>query len=296
MKKFALLGAAGYVAPKHMEAIKINNGDIIAIMDPSDSVGIIDSYFPNAKYFSEIERFDRFVDKQRTTKDKIDYFSICTPNYLHDSHIRLALRSDADAICEKPLVINPKNLDYLLLLEKDTGRKINVILQLRYQDAIKDLKSSIIKNKKYDINLDYITSRGAWFQHSWKGNESKSGGLAANIGIHFFDSLVWIFGDYKSLYIKNYNEKTIEGFLELENANVNWRLSTDENLLPQHCIEKNIKAYREIKINNEVLEFSDKFKNLHVVSYHEILKGNGFGIEDTRRAIDVVFKIKNLCI
>lgn len=296
MTNFALLGAAGYVAPKHMEAIKYNNGNLVAIMDPADSVGIIDSYFPNAKYFSEIERFDRFIDKMKKTKDKIDYFSICTPNYLHDSHIRLALRNDADAICEKPLVINPKNLDYLEELEKDTGRKVNVILQLRYQDSIIDLKNSISKNKKYDVSLEYVTSRGSWYHNSWKGNPSKSGGLAANIGIHFFDMLIWIFGDYKDIVINCFDEKTIVGYLDLQNANVHWRLSVDENCLPSEYAQRNIKAFREIKINNEILEFSDKFKNLHNLSYNKILNNQGLGISDARPSVELVYKIKNLCL
>jgi UDP-N-acetyl-2-amino-2-deoxyglucuronate dehydrogenase len=295
-KNFALIGAAGYIAPRHMKAIKENNCNLIVASDLSDSVGILDSYFPECNFFTEIERFDRYIDKLKNTQFNIDYFSICSPNYLHDSHIRLALRNNAHAICEKPLVINPENLDFLKKLENEVGKKTFVILQLRHHPVIISLKNSLNKNKKFDIDLNYITSRGSWYLHSWKGNENKSGGLASNIGIHFFDMLLWIFGDLIELNIFEKTEKSIKGLIELERANVKWKLSIDPDDLPREAIEKGSRAFRSIKINGEELEFSDNFTDLHTLSYLNILNGNGFGIEDARPSLEIVSKIKNVRI
>lgn len=289
-----MIGASGYVAPKHMKAIKDNNCNLIVASDPSDSVGILDSYFPECNFFTEIERFDRHIDRLKDTESKIDYFSICSPNYLHDSHIRLALRNDAHAICEKPLVINPDNLQFLKKLEEEVGKKTFVILQLRHHPVILNLKNSLNKNKKFDVDLKYITSRGSWYLHSWKGDENKSGGLASNIGIHFFDMLLWIFGDMISFDVSEKNEKTVRGHLNLERANVNWSLSIDSGELPPEAILKGSRAFRSIKIDGEELEFSDNFTDLHTLSYFNILNGNGFSIEDARPSLELVSKIKNI--
>ncbi|RAV99748.1 Gfo/Idh/MocA family oxidoreductase [Pseudochryseolinea flava] len=296
MKKFALIGVAGFVAPRHLKAIKETGNKLVAALDKFDQVGILDSYFPGADFFTEFERFDRHIDKLKRQGDKIDYVSICTPNYLHDSHIRFALRHQADAICEKPLVLNPWNVDALEEIERETGRKVNTILQLRHHQSIIDLKNRIAKgdqNKKYDIDLSYITSRGNWYQISWKGDNSKSGGVATNIGIHFFDMLIWIFGAVKGNEVIRQNEHTAEGILELERARVKWMLSIDASTLPQSALEKNQRTYRSIKLEGEEIEFSEGFTDLHTKSYQEILKGNGFGLADARPSIDLVHAIRN---
>src|SRR5215813_1543970 len=235
MSSFALIGAAGYVAPRHMKAIHAVGGDLKVAYDPNDSVGILDSHFPDAHFFTEFERFDRHVDKLRRRGEKVDYVSICSPNHLHDAHCRFAMRSDAEAICEKPLVLNPWNIDGLTEIERETGRKISTILQLRLHPAIIALKEKVQQNssnKKYDIDLRYITSRGHWYHISWKGDSQKSGGIATNIGIHFFDMLIWIFGDVKSSEVNEHTRETASGRLELEKANVKWFLSIDVNTLP----------------------------------------------------------------
>lgn len=293
-KNFGLIGAAGYVAPRHMRAIKDNNCILRAAVDPFDSVGIIDSYFPNASFFVDIERFDRHIDKLRDKSDKIDYISICSPNYLHDSHMRLALRNDCDAICEKPLVINAKNIEYLKKLENDTGRKINCILQLRHHPTIIEIKNKY-KNtgKKVDVTLDYITSRGKWYEYSWKGDCSKSGGLVANIGIHFFDMLSWIFGDFKGVELSEKSIDNVSGILKLERANVTWRLSTNKKNLPESATKAGLPAYRNIVIDGSSLEFSGGFTDLHTKSYSEILNGNGYGIDDAEPSIRIVNEISN---
>ncbi len=293
-KKFALIGAAGYIAPRHMRAIKENNCELAVAVDPFDSIGIIDSYFPEAHFFSEIERFDRYVDRLKRTEDKIDYFSICSPNYLHDSHIRLGLRNNCDVICEKPLVINWENLEHLKAIEAETGRKVYTILQLRHHPSIIALKE---KYKDFEgkvaVDLDYITSRGKWYHSSWKGQESKSGGLAANIGIHFFDMLTWIFGKPTENIVLEKGPATISGILELERAYVKWYLSIDGSNLPEEAVKSGQRAYRNITIDGDSLEFTNGFTDLHTVAYREILEGRGFGIDEATESLKIVNKILN---
>lgn len=300
MKRFALIGAAGYVAPRHMKAIKDTGNIMVAAMDRCDSVGIIDRYFPEADFFVEFERFDRHIDKLRRKGTKIDYISICSPNYLHDAHIRFALKNDADAICEKPLVLNPWNLDALEEIEKETGRKVYNVLQLRVHPSIISLKEKIEKEykerkKKYNVDLTYITSRGSWYFVSWKGDIFKSGGVASNIGIHFFDMLIWIFGNVKHNEI-HYSEplKKMSGYIELEKANVRWFLSVDYNDLPEEIKQKGQRTYRSVTFDGEEIEFSEGFTDLHTVVYQDILNGGGFGINDARVSIELAYHIRNL--
>jgi UDP-N-acetyl-2-amino-2-deoxyglucuronate dehydrogenase len=296
MKNFALIGAAGYIAPRHLKAIKDTNNNLIAALDKFDSVGILDSYFPNADFFVEFERFDRHIEKLRRKNILLDYVSICTPNYLHDSHIRMALRSGADAICEKPLVLNPWNVDALADIEKESGQKIHTILQLRLHPSIIELKQKIEngpKDKVYDVDLTYITSRGNWYGISWKGDDSKSGGIATNIGVHFYDMLSWIFGEVKTNIVHVREKDRSAGYLEFEKARVRWFLSIDENLLPKNIKEKGQRTYRSITVNNEELEFSSGFTELHTESYKEILKGNSFGLIDAKHSIEIVHAIRN---
>lgn len=297
MKNFILIGGAGYIAPRHMKAIKETNNNLLATLDPYDGIGIIDSYFPNSDFFTEFERFDRHIEKLIFEKNKkIDYASICTPNYLHDSHIRMALRRGADAICEKPLVLNPWNLDALSKVEEETGKKINNILQLRLHPSIIELKNKIDNNPKgdkIDVDLTYLTSRGHWYYSSWKGDLNKSGGIATNIGVHFYDMLSWIFGDIEENIVHVHEHDRAAGYLELKNARVRWFLCINEDLLPDHVKEKGQRTYRSIKIDNEELEFSGGFTDLHTTSYNEILKGNGFGLEETRQSIEAVYNIRN---
>ena len=294
---FALIGAAGYIAPRHMKAIKQTNNILVSALDKHDAVGIIDSFFPDADFFLEPERFDRHLDKLHRQGDKkIEYVSICSPNYLHDSHIRLALRNDAHAICEKPLVLNPWNIDALKIIENETGRKIYNILQLRLHDSIIKLKETIdngAKDKVYDIDLTYITSRGRWYNVSWKGDTTKSGGIATNIGIHFFDMLIWIFGDVLESTVNLYKENKAAGFLRLKNARVRWFLSIDSNDLSESINKLGKRTYRSIKINDNEIEFSDGFSDLHTLSYSEIIKGNGFGLEIARPCINTVYNIRH---
>ncbi len=297
MKNFALIGAAGYIAPRHMKAIKETKNDLIAALDPFDSVGIIDSYFPNADFFTETERFDRHLDKlRRSGNGKVDYVSICSPNYLHDAHIRLALRNDAHAICEKPLLLNPWNLDGLEEIEQESGKKIFNILQLRHHPSIIEMKNTIdglANDKNHDIDLTYITSRGKWYPYSWKGDVSKSGGVVTNIGIHFFDMLSWIFGKVHSSTVHLYEANKASGLLQLEKANVRWYLSIDSNDLPISATENNQTTYRSITIDKKDIEFSGGFTDLHTVSYQSILDGNGFGIGEARNSIEIVHGIRN---
>jgi len=297
MKNFALIGAAGYIAPRHLKAIKDTNNTLIAALDKFDSVGVLDSYFPNADFFVEFERFDRHIEKLKHQQQiHLDYVSICTPNYLHDSHIRMALRRGADAICEKPLVLNPWNVDALSAIEKESGANIHTILQLRLHPSIIALKNKIVSgptDKVYDVDLTYITSRGNWYGVSWKGDESKSGGIATNIGIHFYDMLSWIFGNVKQNKIHLRTKDTSAGYLEFEKARVRWFLSIDEDSLPVKIKEKGQRTYRSIFVNNEEIEFSSGFTELHTDSYTEILKGNGFGLEDARSSIEIVHDIRN---
>ena len=297
MKKFAILGASGYIAPKHFKAIKETNNDLVAALDNFDSVGIIDSYFPKASFFVEIERFDRHIEKIKSQNGQfLDYVSICTPNYLHDSHIRMSLRWGCDAICEKPLVLNPWNLNSLNEIERKTGNKVYTILQLREHQTIQKLKKKIQNSppdKVFDIDLTYITSRGNWYYSSWKGNFEKSGGLTTNIGIHFFDMLAWIFGEVKTNITHLKEHDRASGFIEFERARVRWFLSINSKLLPEN-IKKNGKAtYRSIKIDNDELEFSEGFQDLHTKVYRNIINKKGLGIEDARKSIEIVHEIRN---
>lgn len=296
MKKFALIGAAGYIAPRHLRAIKDTKNQLIAAVDRFDSVGIIDSYFPEADFFVEFERFDRHIEKLKRQKDiEIDYTSICTPNYLHDAHIRFALRAGSDAICEKPLVLNPWNIDALEFLEKETGKNIWNILQLRLHPSIISLKEKIQNgdpNKIYDVDLTYITSRGHWYYTSWKGDVSKSGGIATNIGVHFYDMLSWIFGGLKRNEVHINTHDRASGFLEFEKARVRWFLSINQEVLPKEVRSNGQRTFRSITVGGEEIEFSDGFTDLHTSSYEEILKGNGFSLGEARQAVEIVHNIR----
>jgi len=297
MKNFALIGAAGYIAPRHMKAIKETGNDIIAALDPFDSVGIIDHYFPNANFFTEFERFDRHLSKlQFDKKIKLDYVSICSPNYLHDAHIRFGLRQGADTICEKPLVLNPWNIDALKEMEKKTGKKIWNILQLRVHPSIIALKEKIdmgSKDKIYDVDLSYLTSRGNWYQNSWKGDISKSGGISTNIGVHFFDMLGWIFGNLKQNLVHLNKLDCAAGYLEFEKARVRWFLSINSDMLSDEVKEKGQTTYRSITVDGDELEFSVGFTDLHTKSYVDIINGIGYGIEAPRQAIEIVHDIRH---
>lgn len=294
---FGLIGAAGYIAPRHLKAIADTGNNLVSALDPFDSVGIIDSYFPDADFFTEPERYDRHLDKLRRKGDnKVDFVAICSPNYLHDSHIRLALRNDAHAICEKPLVLNPWNIDALTEIEKETGKKIYNILQLRHHKAIIDLKEKIdsdISGKIYDVDLTYITSRGHWYFVSWKGDASKSGGVATNIGVHFYDMLTYIFGDVESNSVHYSDSDSVAGFLQLKKARVRWFLSVDSRNLPEEVQLKGQRTFREISVEGENIEFSEGFTNLHTISYEHILTGKGFGLEEARKSIEIVHQIRN---
>ncbi len=296
MKNFALLGAAGYIAPRHLKAIKDTNNTLIAALDKFDSVGIMDRYFPKADFFVEFERFDRHIEKLKRNHINLDYVSICTPNYLHDAHIRMALRSGAAAICEKPIVLNPWNIDALETIENETGNRINTILQLRLHESIIALKNTIDsenKNSKYDIDLTYITSRGKWYDISWKGDESKSGGIATNIGVHFYDMLSWIFGPLQENKVHLREKHKAAGYLEFEKARVRWFLSIDENDLPVEIKEKNQKTFRSITIDHNELEFSQGFTELHTKSYQQILAHKGYGLQEVKPSIEIVHEIRN---
>ena len=297
MKNFALIGAAGYIAPRHLKAIKDTNNNLLAALDRFDSVGIMDSYFPNADFFVEPERFDRHIEKLKYDKGiKLDYVSICTPNYLHDSHIRMALRRGADAICEKPLVLNPWNLEALSKMEKETGQRVWNILQLRLHKSIIELKKKVDsapKNKIFDIDLTYLTSRGNWYYTSWKGDVSKSGGVASNIGVHFYDMLSWIFGSVKTNITHVYTHDRAAGYLEFERARVRWFLSINYDILPDDIKFKGQRTFRSITIEGEELEFSGGFTDLHTKVYKGVLDGEGFGLEDARQAIEIVHDIRN---
>jgi len=296
MKNFILIGAAGYIAPRHMKAIKETGNNLIAAYDPYDGVGIMDSHFPDAHFFTEFERFDRHVEKLKRSSIKIDYVSICSPNYLHDSHIRYGLRIGADVICEKPLVLNPWNVDALIELEEEYNNKVHTILQLRHHEAILELKDKIANgpaDKIYDIDLTYITSRGNWYYTSWKGDESKSGGIASNIGVHFFDMLQWIFGPMQSFSVNEKTKDTNSGTLKLKRANVNWYLSINSDNLPDQAKKEKLTTFRTLSIEGESIEFSKGFTDLHTVSYQKILQGFGYGLKDAKNSIEIVSQIRN---
>jgi UDP-N-acetyl-2-amino-2-deoxyglucuronate dehydrogenase len=295
-KNFGLIGVAGYIAVRHLKAIKDTGNNLLASLDRFDSVGTIDSYFPNSDFFVEFERFDRHFDKLKRTGTKIDFVSICSPNYLHDSHIRFALRHGTDAICEKPIVLNPWNIDALQEIENETGRNISTVLQSRLHPRIIELKNKISngpKNKIYDIDLRYITSRGNWYFFSWKGDVQKSGGVATNIGIHFFDMLSWIFGSAKKNVVHMALPNKAAGYLELENARVRWFLSIDSGDLPPESINKSQKTFRSISVDGEEIEYSDGFTDLHTQTYKEILAGRGFGLKDARQSVEIAYVIRN---
>jgi len=299
MKNFALIGAGGYIAPRHMKAIKDTGNNLIAALDKNDSVGILDSYFPEADFFTEFERFDRHLEKLKRQGKKIDFVSVCSPNYLHDAHIRFGLRIGADVICEKPIVLNPWNIEALREIEKETGNQVFSILQLRLHPAIIALKEKIDSGpagKKYTVDLQYITSRGHWYHTSWKGDMSKSGGIATNIGVHFFDMLMWIFGPVKENTVNMHSQVTASGKLELEKATVNWMLSIDVNTLPEAVKAAGKRTYRTLTIDGDAFEFSEGFTELHTTSYANIIAGNGFPLTENLRAIELVHEIRNFGI
>jgi len=293
---FAITGVAGYIAPRHLRAIKETGSRLVAAVDPHDSVGILDRYFFNVAYFREFERFDRHIDKLRRNRsdEAVDYVSICSPNYLHDAHIRFALREEADAICEKPLVLNPWNCDALQELEREAGRKVYTVLQLRLHPTVQALKKKFSSdNGKHEVELKYITSRGKWYLYSWKGDLEQSGGLATNIGIHFFDMLMWIFGPVTDMEVHEAEHTRTSGELELKRAHVKWQLSIDHADLPEVCEKNGQTTYRSVNIDGEEVEFSEGFTDLHTNVYENILAGNGFGIEDARPSIELVHRIRS---
>jgi UDP-N-acetyl-2-amino-2-deoxyglucuronate dehydrogenase len=297
MKNFALIGAAGYIAPRHLKAIKDTGNNLIAALDPFDSVGILDSYFPHADFFVEFERFDRHLEKLKRQGVHLDYVTVCSPNYLHDAHIRFGLRHGADVICEKPLVLNPWNVDALAEIERETGRRIFTILQLRLHPsviALKEMVSESGPDKKFDVDLKYITSRGNWYHFSWKGDINKSGGIATNIGVHFFDMLTWVFGGVLENKVEYHTASRAAGFLRLEKADVRWHLSIDEKDLPDEAKAKGQRTFRSILIDGRTFEFSEGFTELHTACYEKILKGEGFGLDETRLAIEIVHQIRNV--
>jgi UDP-N-acetyl-2-amino-2-deoxyglucuronate dehydrogenase len=298
MKNFAITGVAGYIAPRHLQAIKATGNQLVAAVDTHDSVGVLDRYFQDVSFFTEFERFDRHLEKLKrlSEEERVHYVSICSPNFLHDAHMRFALRIGADAICEKPLVLNPWNLDSIQEMEKETGHRVNTVLQLRVHPALLELKNKIAnspKKEKHEVLLTYITSRGLWYNYSWKGVKEKSGGVATNIGVHFYDFLMWLFGSVKnsSVYLSEFNK--MSGFLELENANVRWFLSIDKNDLPAEAVKDGKTTYRSITIDGDEVEFTNGFTELHTKIYEEVLKGNGFGIDDARAAIELVYQLRN---
>jgi UDP-N-acetyl-2-amino-2-deoxyglucuronate dehydrogenase len=295
-KNFGIIGVAGYIAVRHLHAIKETGNNLLASLDRFDSVGRIDNYFPESDFFVEFERFDRHFDKLKRTGTKIDYVSICSPNYLHDSHIRFALRHQAEAICEKPIVLNPWNVEALQEIENETGHKIYTILQLRLHPKIKELRERILngpKGKVYDVDMSYITSRGNWYHISWKGDIQKSGGVATNIGIHFFDMLSWIFGPTKNNIVHLSEPNKAAGYLELENARIRWFLSLDYNDIPDSVKKTGQRTFRSITVEGEEIEFSEGFADLHTLSYKEILSGRGFGLKEARQSVETAYTIRN---
>lgn len=298
MKNFAMIGAAGYIAPRHMKAIKDTGNNLVAALDKNDSVGIIDSHFPDADFFVEYERFDRHIDLLKREGTNIDYVSIASPNYLHDSHIRFALRQGAHAICEKPLVLNPHNIDALKHVEEETGNNIYNILQLRLHPSIIALRErvaaeiSINPKKVFEVDLTYLTSRGHWYFTSWKGDEHKSGGIATNIGVHFYDMLGWVFGDIKKNEAHLKQADANAGYLEFEHAKVRWFLSVNYEYIPEEVKAAGQRTYRSITVDGNEIEFSGGFTELHTKSYEHILEGKGFCLEEARKSIEIVSNIR----
>jgi UDP-N-acetyl-2-amino-2-deoxyglucuronate dehydrogenase len=296
MKNFAIIGVAGYIAPRHLKAIRDTGNRLVAAVDPHDSVGQLDQYSFDTRFFTEVERFDRHLEKlhRGPEENRVDYVTICSPNYLHDAHCRLALRAGANAICEKPLVINPWNLDALEVLEDETKRKINTILQLRVHPQLLKLRESLQNSTTvHDVTMTYITSRGPWYKESWKGHAEKSGGVATNIGIHFFDLLMWLFGTAGDIKVYHSTDTSMSGFLALENARVRWFLSIDNNDLPQSAKENQKTTFRSITVDGQEIEFSEGFADLHTRVYEETLSGRGFGISDARPSIELTYRIRN---
>lgn len=296
MANFALIGVGGYIAPRHLEAIKELGHNLVAAYDTKDSVGIMDRFFPDCMFFTEFERFESYVDSLKGTSQSVEYVSVCTPNYLHASHIKFALRNGAHAICEKPIVLNTSDIDELIELEKKTGKKVFTVLQLRVHDAIKSLKEKVEKENKdiYDVNLTYMTSRGQWYLESWKGDVKKSGGLSTNIGVHFFDMLTWIFGNAEEVKVEYKDAMREKGFLKLAKARVNWELTIDRKYLPAQAVASGKTTFRSITIDGSEFEFSEGFTELHKRVYTDVLSGKGYGLAASRPAIEIVEKIRGL--
>lgn len=299
MKNFALIGVGGYIAPRHLRAIKDTGNKLVAAVDRHDSVGIMDSFFPDASFFTEFERFDRHVDKLRRTGEPIDYVAIVSPNYLHDAHIRFALRNGAHAICEKPLVLSPSDIDALEAMETETGFNVYSILQLRLHESVIAMRDKVLErlainpDHVFDVDLTYLTSRGHWYFNSWKGDDKKSGGIATNIGVHFYDMLLWIFGAPTNNIVHVNQEDAASGYLEFKNARVSWFLSVNAAFLPDEALAAGKRTYRSITVDRDELEFSEGFTELHTESYRHILGGNGFGLSDARPSIELVHAIRN---
>ena len=294
MHNFAVIGVGGFVAPRHLDAIRDTGNCLLAAVDPSDSVGILDRYSFDVKFFREIERFDRFLEKARRGPEsgRVQYVTICSPNYLHDAHVRLGLRVGANVICEKPLVINPWNLDALQELEAESGRRISTVLQLRHHPNLLKLRGELSRSRRHEVQLTYITARGGWYDVSWKGSEERSGGVATNIGIHFFDLLLWLFGDVQRCEVHVREKRRMAGILELQNADVRWFLSVEAADLPFSAAPGAKTTYRSITVDGTELEFTESFSDLHTAVYRDILAGGGHGIEDARPSIELVHAIR----
>ncbi|HBG23824.1 MAG: oxidoreductase [Bacteroidetes bacterium GWF2_41_61] len=296
MKQFALMGAAGYIAPRHLKAIKETGNNLVAAVDPFDSVGLMDSFFPECSFFKEFELFDRHLSRLKSDGCGVDFLSVCSPDYMHDAHIRYGLKLGANVISEKPLVLNPWNLDALEKAESESGKKVFTILQMRYHQSIIDLKNLVEsgpKDKIYEMDLTYITSRGNWFFTSWKGDVNRSGGIATNIGIHFYDMLYWIFGEVKKSVVNVKSHDRVAGYIEFERARVRYFLSINADTLPAEILAKGQRIYRSFNLEGREIEFTDGFADLHTESYKNILRGEGFGIKEARKSIQIVYDIRN---
>jgi UDP-N-acetyl-2-amino-2-deoxyglucuronate dehydrogenase len=297
-KNFGMMGAAGFVAPRHMKAIKFVDGDLIGACDPYDGVGSLDRYFPECRFFTEVERFDRFLERARRkdSSEAMDYLSICTPNYLHDAHCRMALRLDADAICEKPLVLSPWNLDQLEELELEYQKRIYTILQLRLHPEAVRLRALVNArpSERFQVKLEYVTRRGPWYHQSWKGKAAKSGGVAMNIGIHFFDLLIWLFGTVSESSVEIREQERVRGKLVFERADVTWGLSIRQADLPPEAITNGRHAYRQLTMGTEEFDFSSGFDDLHSLVYEKIIGGHGFGVTDARPSIELVHRLRTI--
>ena len=297
MKNFAITGAAGYVAPRHLKAIRDTGNRLVAACDPNDAVGVLDQFTFDVRFFTEIERFDRHLEKLRrgAEAERVNYLTVCSPNYLHDAHCRLGLRTGADVICEKPLVINPWNLDALSELEQETGRRIFTVFQLRYHQKLVELQRTLLQeNRKHDVTLTYITARGPWYDVSWKGTEEKSGGVPTNIGVHFFDMLLWLFGPVEAVRVQRRERRRVAGVLELERARVRWFLSVDARDLPTPPVPGGRTTYRSITVDGSEVEFSEGFGDLHTRVYEAVLAGNGMRISDARPSIQLVYDVRKV--